>query len=116
MLEPRISRNRDKRESVMLRATVWSPGARVPSEHRLRNLSISGAGISHDGRLRRGDELRVSIGQVVDVPAIVMWVTPDAAGIRFGYPIDVAAARKRGTSYMPAQSGWVGTMNDAYRK
>jgi hypothetical protein len=116
MPEPRITRNQDKRESVMMRAVVWSPGARIPTEHRIRNLSISGAALSHQGQLRRGDDLRVSIGQALDVPALVMWATPDSAGFRFDYPIDLAAARKRGASYMPAQSGWVGQMSDAYRK
>ncbi|NML04544.1 PilZ domain-containing protein [Sphingomonas sp. G-3-2-10] len=116
MPEARINRNQDKRESVMMRAVVWSPGARLPTEHRIRNLSISGACLSHQGQLRRGDDLRVSIGQALDVPAIVMWATPDAAGIRFDYPMDLAAARRRGASHMPARTGWVGDMNDAYRK
>lgn len=116
MPEPRITRNPDKRESVMMRAVVWSPGARLPTGHRVRNLSISGACLSHQGQLRRGDDLRVSIGHALDVPAIVMWVTPDAAGIRFDYPMDLAAARRRGASHMPARSGWVGDMSDAYRK
>lgn len=115
MDQSRISRNGDKRESVMMRAQVWMPGARTPGEFRIRNLSISGACISQPGRLKRGDSIRITIGHVEDVDATVMWATADTAGIRFDYPIDLAAARRsRGPGV--AQAGWMGGMSDFYRR
>ena len=115
MSQPSISRNSDKRESVMMRAQVWMPGARTPSEHRIRNLSISGACMSQPGWLQRGDAIRVTIGHVHDVDATVMWVAEGFAGIRFERPIDLAAAR-RSRSAGVAQSGWMGEINDFYRR
>ena len=116
MSDLRISRNRDKRDSVMMRAIVWTEGARVPTEHRVRNISVSGVGLDHRGELRRGDSIRVSIGQEVDIPATVAWVKPGSAGVRFDHPIDLAAARRRSGTHMPAQAGWIGHMSDAYRR
>jgi hypothetical protein len=115
MDQNRISRGLDKRESVMLRAQVWMPGARAPSDHRIRNLSLSGACIAMPGWLKRGDGIRVTVGHVHDVDATVMWVTSDQAGIRFEHPIDLAAARRsRGSGVV--QTGWMGQMSNAYRK
>ncbi|MCW3848423.1 PilZ domain-containing protein [Sphingomonas sp. LB-2] len=114
-MEPQRASRLDKRESVMMRAQIWVPGARAPSDCRVRNLSLSGACIISPGRLRRGDAIRASIGHVEDVDAEVMWVTADAAGIRFEDPIDLAAAR-RSRSAGVAQAGWIGGMNDFYRR
>jgi len=114
-MQPGASRNSDKRESVMLRAMVWTASARTPSEHRIRNLSLSGACILHSGKLTRGDRIRVTIGQAHDLDAVVMWVAEGAAGIRFEEPIDLAAAR-RSRSAGIAQAGWIGGMRDVYRR
>ena len=111
----RISRSSEKRESVMMRAQVWMPGARTPTDHRVRNLSLSGACIVQPGWLKRGDPIRVTVGYVHDVDAMVMWVAGDRAGIRFERPIDLAAARRSRSAGM-AQSGWMDGMNDAYRR
>jgi hypothetical protein len=114
-MQPSISRSSEKRESVMMRAQVWMPGARTPTDHRIRNLSPSGACIGTPGWLKRGDPIRVTIGHVFDVDATVMWVAEGQAGIRFDRPIDMAAAR-RSRSAGVAAVGWMGGMNDAYRR
>lgn len=115
MSQPSISRNNDKRESVMMRALVWMPGARTPTEHRIRNLSISGACMVQPAWLKRGDTVRITIGHVHDVDAEVMWVANGTAGIRFDRPIDLAAAR-RSSGPGIVQSGWMGEINDFYRR
>ena len=99
----------------MMRAQVWMPGARTPSDHRIRNLSLSGACIGQPAWLKRGDTIRVTMGHVHDVDATVMWIAGDQAGIRFVHPIDLAAAR-RSRSAGVVQAGWMGGMNDAYRR
>ena len=115
MQQPSISRSGEKRESVMMRAQVWMPGARTPTDHRIRNLSLSGACITVPAWLKRGDAIRVTVGHVHDVDATVMWVAGDQAGIRFDRPIDLAAARRaRGPGV--AQGGWMGEINDFYRR
>jgi len=114
-MEPSISRSGEKRESVMMRALVWMPGARMPSEHRIRNLSPSGACMAQPAWLKRGDTIRITIGHVHDADAEVMWVVQGAAGIRFERPINLAAAR-RASSPGVVQAGWMGGMNDFYRR
>lgn len=111
----RASRGLDKRESVMLRATIWA-GHGPPTEHRVRNLSLSGAGIDHNGQLRRGDQVELAIGQAPHVYATVMWIDGDSAGVRFHRPIDLARARKHRLAGHVAHTGWMGQMNDAYRR
>lgn len=111
----RISRSGEKRESVMMRAQVWMPGARTPTDHRIRNLSLSGACMVGTGWLKPGDRIRITVGHVHDIDAKVMWVAGDSAGIRFDRPIDLAAARRpRGPGV--AQTGWMGGMDDFYRR
>lgn len=84
--------NRSDRES--LDACVWAAGARAPSVHGIRTLSMCGACVDHAGELETGAVARVSIGRIADVPAIVTWVRENSAGIRFDHPIDISAARK----------------------
>lgn len=110
-----ISRNAEKRESVMMRAQIWMPGARTPTDHRIRNLSPSGACMMQPGWLKRGDSIRISVGHVHDVDATVMWVQGEQAGIKFDRPIDLAAARRPSGAGV-ARTGWVGGMNDFYRR
>lgn len=114
-MQPSINRSSEKRESVMMRASVWMPGARTPTDHRIRNLSPSGACIGDPAWLKRGDHIRVTVGHVHDVDATVMWVMDGLAGIRFDRPIDLAAAR-RTRSVGVAQTGWMGEINDFYRR
>lgn len=115
MEQDRISRSGEKRESVMMRAEVWMPGARTPTDHRIRNLSPSGACLVQPGWLKRGDSIRVTVGHVHDVDAEVMWIADGQAGIKFDRSIDLTAARRpRGAGV--ASSGWVGGMSDFYRR
>ena len=114
-MQPSINRSSEKRESVMMRASVWMPGARTPTDHRIRNLSPSGACIGDPAWLKRGDHIRVTVGHVHDVDATVMWVMDGLAGIRFDHPIDLAAARRTRSAGV-AQAGWMGDINDFYRR
>lgn len=106
-------RPREKRESVIIRAVATLPGGKL-REHRVRNLSPSGACIEHDGRLHKGAVLELTIGAVEEIEAQVMWVEAGLAGVQFDWPIDMTEARRpRGAGR--AGAGWVGGMTDAYR-
>jgi hypothetical protein len=106
MSEPETSRSRDKRESVMLRAIVWTRSAHAPTEHRVRNLSVSGARLDQAHHFICSEALRVSIGFLTDIPARVVWVDAESAGIYFEKRIDIAAAHRRGTPPSAARPDW----------
>jgi hypothetical protein len=114
----RISRNGEKRESVMARAELWREGATDATVHRVRNVSPSGACVDHGGELRLGARLTMDIGHETRVPAIVAWARRDAAGLRFGRPISTCAAVRRcePQPVLPTYTaGWLDYMPDAYR-
>jgi len=98
-----ISRSGEKRESVMMRAQVWMPGARTPSDHRIRNLSLSGACIGQPAWLKRGDTIRVTMGHVHDVDATVMWIAGDSCTRSTSPPRAAAGARASSR-----RAGWAG--------
>jgi hypothetical protein len=107
---------RAKRHSVILKALLRSERAPGGTEHRVRNLSASGACIDHAGDLRAGDAVTVLIGEVTDLLASVAWTTDRLAGIRFERAIDLEAARRRRAEAPALKSGWMADMNHAYRK
>lgn len=108
---------REKRSSVIVRATVSYPGAR-PTERRVRNLSRSGACMEHAGELQAGATVLLQMGTINDLAAEVMWVTERLAGLRFADPIDLDEARKpRGIGIgVQPKAGWIAEINDAYRR
>ena len=114
MQTSQISRSDEKRDSVMMQAQVWMPGARTPTDHRIRNLSPSGACIGNPAWLKHGDPIRVTVGNVQEVDATVRWIAYGLAGICFDRPIDLAAAR-RARSTVIAPPGWMGGIDDFYR-
>ena len=106
-LQPRESRSR-----VIIRAVVHGPCGKEP-ERRVRDLSVTGACVEQSGNLMVGDDIRLDIGVLKDVPAKVVWVTEHLAGIAFCEPIDVAKARKPKPEVVTAASGWVSGFDDA---
>lgn len=107
--------NREKRNSVIVRAAVSFPGT-SSIERRVRNLSRSGACVEHEGEMQPGATVLLQIGALNDLAAEVMWVTERLAGLRFAEPIDLEEARKpRGAGIKP-QVGWIAEINDAYRR
>jgi hypothetical protein len=106
---------REKRNSVIVRALVRTPGG-DEAERRVRNLSRSGACLEHKGELQDGMTLTLKMGALDDLSAQVMWVTERLAGVRFDEAVDLDEARKpRGTGAAP-KAGWIAEINDAYRR
>ncbi len=104
---------RDKRSSVIIRASVIVAGMRL--ERRVRNLSLHGACIDNQNDLTVGATVYVSMGALDDLAAEVMWASPRLAGLRFTLPIDLEAARRpRGTGTV-ASAGWMRDVDSAYR-
>lgn len=104
---------RAKRSGVIIRADVLADGKRA--ERRVRNLSLTGACLDHDGELTKGQRLKVAMGRLQDLDAEVMWAKDKLAGVRFDDEIDLDAARApRGAG--KAQAGWMTDINHAYRK
>ena len=107
---------REKRSSVIVRASVRSPGRSDSVERRVRNLSRSGACIEHAGELRAGDRLQMSMGALAGLQAEVVWTREKLAGIRFGQTVDLEAARKpRGGAALP-KAGWINQISNPYRR
>ncbi len=103
---------RAKRSGVIIRADVQVDGRR--KERRVRNLSLTGACLDHEGELAKGQRLQVSMGRLQELTAEVMWATDKLVGIRFDEEIDMDAARApRGAG--KAQAGWMTDINHAYR-
>ncbi len=111
---PDAGTERDKRSGVILRAAIEVDGVTV--ERRVRNLSVRGACVDNDGDLMVGSTVRVTMGQLEEMVAEVMWAKPALAGLRFRRIVDLEAARKprgRGTG---TSAGWMTEVNHAYRK
>lgn len=108
---------RDPRESVLLIATVIS-GEVEPARYRISNLSERGACLAQAGELVPGTKVSITIGVVENVPAEVMWVRGDLAGLRFDHAVDLQAARKRKPvgAVPPPSAGWAAELRNAYRK
>jgi hypothetical protein len=104
---------RDKRSGVIIRAAIDTGSAVV--ERRVRNLSIRGACVDHDGELKIGQSVRLTMGRLPEQVAEVMWVKDKLAGLQFAAEIDVEAARApRGAGSVNA--GWMKDINHAYRR
>lgn len=110
------------RQQVLLAAEIAGFGGGVPSKHRVRDLSSSGARIDHASNLRAGSTVLVSVGVLQAVGATVVWVKGDLAGLKFAEPIDPDAARSKAI-VTPAgapqahtgRAGWIGGLEDPYR-
>lgn len=104
---------RDKRSSVIIRASILIEGIAV--ERRVRNLSLHGACIDNQNDLKKGQTVYVWMGALEQLAAEVMWVTPQLAGLRFHAEIDLEAARKPRGAGTTVRAGWMTDINHAYR-
>lgn len=104
---------RAKRESVFRNATITPAGSDHEIACRVRNISETGAGVSHKGELRSGMKLRVAIGKLPAVDATVAWATAAQAGITFDGAIRDEEPADAGPQ---PRAGWLAGMNDAYQK
>lgn len=107
---------RQPRSSVILYALVDTGTAAV--ECRVRNLSVTGACVDNAANLVPGDEVRVTMGSLVQLVARVMWAKPTLAGLHFEAQVDLAAARQPRTRASGTQpsAGWMQHIRDAYRE
>lgn len=69
---------REPRASVILYARIDHAGRSV--EVRVRNLSATGACIENPGELNQGDQVAVTMGTLLELPAEVMWTSTTLAG------------------------------------
>ncbi len=109
---------REPRASVILYARIDHAGRSV--EVRVRNLSATGACIENPGELNQGDQVAVTMGTLLELPAEVMWTSTTLAGLHFVEgAIDLAEARKhrdRGVTGPTPSAGWINNMQHAYRR
>lgn len=115
------------RQQVLLGAEICGFGGGVPSKHRVKDLSASGARIDRAGTLRPGATVLVSVGVLKAVGATVIWVRDDLAGLRFAETIDPDAARSKAIIAPPrpapvasidrgVSAGWIKDLNSPYRR
>ena len=86
--------NRRRRTQVMLGAEVTAAGG-VRAKHRIKDLSETGARIDSAATLKVGEIILISVGDLEAINAEVIWTSGNAAGIRFGQPIDLTKARAK---------------------
>ncbi len=121
--DPMHAPRRMPRQNVLLAAEISGFGGGVPTKHRIRDLSGSGARIDRAGSLKVGSTVLVSVGVLEEVGATVMWVKDDSAGLRFAEPIDPDAARsktivaaKKPAPAAPLAGGWPPAPKDPFRR
>jgi hypothetical protein len=125
---------RKARQNVLLSAEISQFGGIAKTKHRIRDLSAGGARIDRAGSLRIGATILVSVGQLEEVGATVIWVRGDLAGLKFANVIDPDAARSKtivqakGPPGISEQArsdpsgaatpsaGWIADLSNAYRK
>jgi len=122
--------HRPARRQVMLGAEISRLDGSVPTKHRMKDVSASGARIDRAGMLTAGATVRVSVGVLAAVEATVAWVKGDTAGLHFARPIDVDAARSKTLVTPPkpvadhrplgaepqATAGWVADLTNPYQR
>lgn len=114
---------RQARQNVLLGAEITGFGGGVPTKHRIRDLSSTGARVDRAGAFKVGSTVLVSVGVLEQVGATVVWVKDDAAGLKFAEPIDPDAARSKAIvapahkpAVEPGLAGWIGDRDSPYRK
>lgn len=113
---------RQPRQNVLLGAEISGFGGGVPTKHRVRDLSSTGAKVDRAGSLKVGSTVLVSVGLLDQVGATVIWVKDDMAGLKFAETIDPDAARSKAI-VGPApkvqdnsNTGWLVDRPNPYRK
>lgn len=106
---------RSRRSSVILYADIATPRATAVS-CRVRNLSATGACVDNAAGLVEGDRVRVAMGVLAPLDARVIWAKPTLAGLRFASEVDLAAARAPRKTGQTVAAGWIGRLDDPYRR
>lgn len=106
---------RPNRASVILYADIDTARA-AGTSCRVRNLSVTGACIDNVAGLHDGERVRVTMGVLAPVDAEVIWSKPHLAGLRFDGEVDLAAARTPRRAGQAASAGWIGGLDDPYRR
>lgn len=116
------------RERVLLTVEVSLLPHGEPRMHRARDISSSGVRLDAASSFVSGMRVFVSVGEVIAVPATVIWAHDGQAGIRFDHPIDPERARSRAivrsATKAPKlreggaipQAGWIAGLSDAYHR
>ena len=86
---------REARESVMLTTEVRRSGNLPTTKHLLRDLSPGGARLSNAESFRSGETIFVTVGDLNEVAATIVWVSDKTAGLKFSKPIDTVFARSQ---------------------
>ena len=107
---------REKRSSVYLRALIDRADGSAPGEHRVRNISVTGACVEHEGELLRGAPCRVRIGIIPEFESQIVWANGRLAGLRFSRPVDLDAARKPRGQVAAPTAGWIIAIDSPYRR
>lgn len=105
---------RETRSSVLIFAEITRQNGAV-GEHRVRNLSRHGLCVDNDGSFSRGERLDVRMGVLAAVPATVIWLRRDLAGLHLDQPVSLADARRPRAIRAGVSAGWVEEVPDPYR-
>jgi hypothetical protein len=100
----------------LLRALVFAADAVVPSEHRVINVSETGACLAKVNNFLLDSIVAVTIGGVEHAAADIVWLEAGFAGLKFHSPIDLEVARSRrapGKRHAPA-AGWIASLSSPY--
>jgi DNA-binding response OmpR family regulator len=104
----RPDRRAERREALILGATLLSPDGRAIAVGHATNLGATGLAIDMAGRLAPGQRIELAVGlpgqlEPLRVTADVMWRSGDGAGLSF---VDLsAAARQRIETFLSPASG-----------
>lgn len=77
-----IERRQRRRQAMVMRVGLIDDGRR-PSFCLVRNISPAGVQVELFGRLARGSQVRLKVGDEDPLSGRVMWVRDQVAGIRF---------------------------------
>lgn len=116
-MDPAVPISRATRTSVMLSAMIFGLNRTAGEAHRVTNISETGLCVVQAGAIDEGSVVVVTIGQVEQAPADVVWVRAGLAGLKFHRPIDVQRARLRrvaGQVLAAPAAGWLAELNDPY--
>jgi hypothetical protein len=130
--------SRIPRRQVLLGAEISGNDGSVPTKHRIKDLSVTGARVDRAEALKLGATVLVSVGALGAIAATVIWVRDGIAGLQFVEPIDpdearsktiipsadrlmpkpgsVAADFRGDYGAPPVTAGWVPGMKSPYRR
>ena len=91
------------RHSVLLSATAEGFGRREISQHRVRNLSSTGACVDNGTGLRPRGTIVVTVGHLVAIGAQIVWIDQGLAGMKFNKPIQIELALAK--AIVPPKAG-----------